>query len=174
MGEVNKNLWAPWRLEYVQSLAGAEEGCFLCRYARTPENDRVNLVIWRTDKCLTLFNRFPYANGHLLIAPVAHRPELHDLDEPMLDEFIRTIRDAQRLVREVTSSHGSNIGMNFGKCAGAGLPGHLHAHIVPRWDGDVNFMAVMTDTRIIPQSIESLRQTMASAVDCLGLPPVRE
>lgn len=174
MGETNKNLWAPWRLEYVKSLAGENDaGCFLCNYAQTPDSDRDNLVIWRTERCLTLFNRFPYANGHLLIAPQAHQAELHDLDEPTLHELIDLTRDAQRLLREATCCHGSNVGMNFGKCAGAGLPGHLHIHIVPRWDGDINFMTVLSDTRVIPQSIEALRERMADAVQRLGLPAVR-
>jgi len=173
MGETNKNLWAPWRLDYVRSLTGeGDEGCFLCRYAQTPENDRENWIIWRTPRCLTLFNRFPYSNGHLLVAPTAHSPQLHDLDDPTLDELIRLTRDAQRLVQEVTHCHGSNVGMNFGKCAGAGLPGHLHVHIVPRWEGDINFMSVLSDTRVIPQSVEALREQMTQAVGRLGLPPL--
>ncbi|MBI4582059.1 MAG: HIT domain-containing protein [Planctomycetes bacterium] len=175
MGEVNKNLWAPWRMEYVETLTGDDDrGCFLCRYAAAPEDDRANLVIWRTDRCLTLFNRFPYANGHLLIAPMAHQAELEELDDPTLDEMIRVVRDVQRLLRAATGCQGSNVGMNFGKCAGAGLPGHLHVHIVPRWDGDVNFMSVLADTRIIPQGIEALRAKMVEAARSLGLPPVRE
>lgn len=175
MAETNKNLWAPWRLEYVKSLGGSDDsGCFLCRDAATPQDDRANLVIWRTERCLTLFNRFPYANGHLLIAPVNHQAELSDLDDPTLDELIRMTRDAQRLLRAVTRCHGFNAGMNFGKCAGAGLPGHLHMHIVPRWDGDINFMAVLSDIRVIPQSIEAMREAMADAVGELGLPALRE
>lgn len=174
MGETNQNLWAPWRLEYVSSLAGENDaGCFLCNYARQPDRDHDNLVIWRTQRCLTLFNRFPYANGHLLIAPLAHQAELCDLEAPTLHELIELARDAQRLIREVTCCHGSNVGMNFGKCAGAGLPGHLHVHIVPRWDGDINFMAVLSDTRVIPQSIDALRERMAGAVERLRLPPIR-
>lgn len=174
MGETNQNLWAPWRLEYVSSLAGENDaGCFLCNYARQPDRDRDNLVIWRTQRCLTLFNRFPYANGHLLIAPLTHQADLCDLDAPTLHELIELTRDAQRLIREVTCCHGSNVGMNFGKCAGAGLPGHLHIHIVPRWDGDINFMAVLSDTRVIPQSIDALRERMAGAVERLSLPPIR-
>jgi ATP adenylyltransferase len=174
MGETNKNLWAPWRLEYIRSLAGEDNGgCFLCRYAQAPENDRDNLVIWRTDHCLTLFNRFPYANGHLLIAPVGHKAELTDLDDPTLDQLIRMTRDAQRLLRAVTNCHGFNVGMNFGKCAGAGLPGHLHVHIVPRWEGDINFMSVLSDTKVIPQSIEAMREAMSQEVGALGLPVLR-
>ncbi len=174
MGETNHNLWAPWRLEYVQSLAGQDDaGCFLCRYAQAPDMDRENQVIWRTSRCLTLFNRFPYANGHLLVAPLGHQAELSDLEEPALDELIRLTRDAQRLLRAVTHCHGFNVGMNFGKCAGAGLPGHLHMHIVPRWDGDINFMAVISDTRVIPQSIQAMREAMCREAGTLGLPALR-
>ncbi|NMC50249.1 MAG: HIT family hydrolase, partial [Desulfovibrio sp.] len=89
-------------------------------------------------------------------------------------ELICLTRDAQRLIREVTCCHGSNIGMNFGKCSGAGLPGHLHMHIVPRWEGDINFMTVLSDTRVIPQSIDALRERMAEAAVKLGLPPIRK
>lgn len=174
MGEFNNNLWAPWRLEYVKSLGGADDvGCFLCAYAGKPTDDAANLVIWRSERVLTLFNRFPYANGHLLVAPVNHSADLEDLDDATLDELIRVVRDAQRLLRVVTSCHGLNVGMNFGRCAGAGLPGHLHVHIVPRWEGDTNFMPVMSDTRVIPQSFETLRTKMMEETGPLGLPPIR-
>lgn len=174
MGEFNNNLWAPWRLEYVQSLCGKDDtDCFLCAYANRPENDAVNLVIWRGERVLTLFNRFPYANGHLLVAPIGHQADLEELDEPTLGELIHSVRDAKRLLQAVTCCHGLNIGMNFGRCAGAGLPGHLHVHLVPRWEGDTNFMPVLADTRIIPQSIEDLRARMIDAARSLGLPAVR-
>ncbi len=175
MGEFNNNLWAPWRLEYVSSLGGEDGGgCFLCHYAAKPADDAANLVIWRSERVLTLFNRFPYANGHLLIAPVSHSADLEELDGPTLDELIRVVRDAQRLLRAATKCHGLNVGMNFGRCAGAGLPGHLHIHIVPRWEGDTNFMPVLSDTRVIPQSIDALRHKMSEEVASLGLPPIRE
>jgi ATP adenylyltransferase len=174
MGEFSDNLWAPWRLEYVKSLTNPDEtDCFLCAYAATPRDDAPNLVIWRSEHVLTLFNRFPYANGHLLIAPLDHCADLADLKSPVLHEMIDVVRDAQRLIRAVTNCHGLNIGMNFGRCAGAGLPGHLHVHIVPRWEGDINFMPVLSDTRVIPQSIEALREKMIEAVGPLGLPTVR-
>ncbi|HSW46570.1 MAG TPA: HIT domain-containing protein [Phycisphaerae bacterium] len=173
MAEQNQNLWAPWRLEYIQALAGTDDGCFLCRYAAQPEQDGRNRVIWRGATCLTIFNQFPYNNGHLLIAPLAHLADLEQLDDPTLDELIRTVRDAKRLLQETLAAHGFNVGMNFGRCAGAGLPGHLHAHIVPRWDGDTNFMAVVGNTRVISQSIEALREQMRQVAASRGLPPVR-
>lgn len=174
MGEVNQNLWAPWRMDYIRSIGTqSEDGCFLCRYAADPSADVENLVIWRTDRSLMLFNRFPYSSGHLLIAPLAHLDQLDDLDDAALTELIRLVRDAQRLVRHVLSCHGSNIGMNFGRCAGAGVVGHLHVHLVPRWEGDINFMPVLCDNRVIPESIEAIRERMREAVGPLGLPPIR-
>ena len=174
MAERNDNLWAPWRLEYIRALSDKDDdGCFLCRYAGQPEQDASHQVIWRGPTCLTVFNQFPYNNGHLLIAPLAHKADLDELDDATLDELIRTVRDAKRLLKETTSAHGFNVGMNFGRCAGAGLPGHLHVHIVPRWDGDTNFMAVVGSTRVISQSIEALLAQMREAATALGLPSVR-
>lgn len=175
MAEQNHNLWAPWRMEYIHSLHDAAEppGCFLCRYAADAGADGRNCVIWRGRDCFTLFNRFPYSNGHLLIAPYAHVGVLEGLDEPVLTELMVQARDAQRLLQATTCAQGFNVGMNFGRCAGAGLPDHLHIHIVPRWDGDTNFMAVVGDTRVIPQSIDAQLRLMREAVERLGLPAVR-
>jgi ATP adenylyltransferase len=175
MAETNRNLWAPWRMEYIRSLVeqDGEEGCFLCRYAQSPDKDGEHQVVWRTDACLTVFNRFPYSNGHLLVAPFEHLAELEDLEDPVFCELFRQVRDAKRLLAKATCAHGFNVGMNFGRCAGAGLPGHLHVHVVPRWDGDTNFMPVVGDVRVISQSTEALREEMRAAARELGLPDVR-
>lgn len=174
MGETNNSLWAPWRMAYIRGLpaTGKPSGCFLCEYVAHPEQDAANHIIWRTETTLTLFNRFPYSNGHLLIAPRLHAASLAELPEPVLLDLMRHARDAQILLKHVTSAHGFNLGMNFGRCAGAGLPDHLHLHIVPRWEGDTNFMPVCADTRVIPESIESLYEQMKRAAVELGLPPV--
>ena len=162
-------------MEYIRSLGGnrPEEGCFLCRYAASPENDRQNHVIWRGRCCLTTFNSFPYNSGHLLVAPLAHVADLDLLEDLGLDELIRQVRDAKRLLTAVLGPQGFNVGMNFGKCAGAGLPGHLRVHIAPRWEGDTNFMPVLGDTRVIPESIAAIRDRMREAAVGLGLPAVR-
>jgi|GEM_PF-215603 ATP adenylyltransferase len=175
MAEQNRNLWAPWRMEYIHSLheEGEPKGCFLCRYAETPGEDSRHHVIWRGEHCFTLFNAFPYSNGHLLIAPYAHQGRLDGLDDATLTELMRQLRDAQKLLTETTSAQGFNAGMNFGRCAGAGLPDHLHIHIVPRWDGDTNFMPVLGNVKVIPQSIDALMGLMREAAPRLGLPPVR-
>lgn len=175
MAEINRNLWAPWRLEYIHSIHDQEEpkGCFLCRYAARPEQDSPNLVIWRGERCLTLFNRFPYSNGHLLVAPHAHIGALDGLDDATLMELMAQVRDAQRLLARTCNAQGFNVGMNLGRCAGAGVPDHLHMHIVPRWEGDTNFMAVLGDTKVIPQSMEAQVKLMREAVTVLGLPAIR-
>ncbi|MEJ2703709.1 MAG: HIT domain-containing protein [Sedimentisphaerales bacterium] len=157
-----ENLWAPWRIAYIRGLdeSGApvqeKDGCFICRNLRTPDQDDKNLVLWRTDKSLVVLNRFPYNNGHLLIAPARHIPDLTEVDDEEALELIKLIREAQKALSLAIKPHGFNVGMNFGRCAGAGLPGHLHIHVVPRWSGDTNFMAVCGGTDVISQSLTEL------------------
>jgi ATP adenylyltransferase len=177
MAEQNHNLWAPWRMEYIHTLEEkgtiARPECFLCAYAAAPAGDGANRVIWRTDSTLTVFNKFPYSNGHLLVAPTAHLGDLSDLSDEGLAELFRTVRDAKRLLARTAKAQGFNVGMNFGRCAGAGLPDHLHVHIVPRWEGDTNFMPVLGDTRVIPQSMDAQIALMRQAAGELGLPEIR-
>ena len=174
MAEVNTNLWAPWRMEYIRLLEDGvnDDDCFLCSYSQNPDRDGENHVIWRNDRCMTLFNRFPYSNGHLLIAPHVHAAELHELDDATLCALMRQVADAQQLLGETSNPQGFNVGMNFGRCAGAGLPGHVHAHVVPRWEGDTNFMPILGNVRVIPESIDALYAKMREAAPRLGLPPV--
>jgi ATP adenylyltransferase len=150
-----ENLWAPWRTKYIQGLS-KPEGCFICDYLKTPDSDGDNLVLWRTEKSVVVLNRFPYNNGHLLIAPVRHIAGLEQADETELLEITKLIRETQKALSLAVQPHGFNIGMNFGRCAGAGLPEHMHVHVVPRWDGDTNFMSVCGDTKVISQSLKEL------------------
>jgi ATP adenylyltransferase len=164
-------LWAPWRIRYVQGLdkepctrsgtgepSAAEKtaGCFICHNIEHPQDDDENLVLWRTDKSIVILNTFPYNNGHLLIAPVRHIPGLEDTSDEEMLEMIKLIRESQKALSQAIKPHGFNVGMNFGRCAGAGLPGHLHIHVVPRWDGDTNFMAICSNTDVISQSLTEL------------------
>jgi ATP adenylyltransferase len=174
MAETNKNLWAPWRMAYIRSLSDKDQGgCFLCRYAASPDEDPTNHVIWRGASCLTTFNTFPYSSGHLLVTPQAHLADIDDLDDGTLHELMTQVKNAKRLLKEATKAQGFNIGMNFGRCAGAGLPGHLHVHVVPRWEGDSNFMSVVGDVRVVSQSIEALHEEMRRIAPGLGLPEIR-
>lgn len=166
-----KNLWAPWRIGYIQGLDNKNE-CFICKNVKTPQEDDENFVLWRTKNCITVLNRFPYNNGHLLIAPVRHVPDFDHADDEELLEMMKLIRDAQKVLALAIKPHGFNIGMNFGRCAGAGLPDHLHIHIVPRWNGDTNFVRTCSDTYLISQSLAELLAVLKQTGAQNGLPSV--
>ena len=171
----NHNIWAPWRAEYLKSLDDVSDGspgCFLCNYWAQPEQDKKNLVLWRTKQCIVLLNRFPYTGGHLLIAPAAHVANLCELEEDILLEIMILARDAQNVLEHVIKPHGFNIGMNINRCAGAGLPDHIHMHLVPRWDGDTNFMAVTGHIRVISQALDDLYKKLYESSKILNLPTV--
>jgi ATP adenylyltransferase len=158
MAEFNKNLWAPWRMQYIYSLEEeqGDEGCFLCRYWNDPDADARNYVVMRTASAMAVMNRYPYTTGHLLITHAQHKADLTDLTDEELGEMTRLIRDSVTILRKALRAEGFNVGYNLGQCAGAGLPGHVHAHIVPRWSGDTNFMAVIGDTRVLPEALDKL------------------
>ena len=155
----NKNLWAPWRIKYIQGLDKGGE-CFICEVGKTPAEDDKNFVLWRSDKSIVILNRFPYNNGHLLISPLRHIPDLEKTSDDEMLELMILVRECQKALTLAIAPHGFNIGMNFGRCAGAGLPGHLHIHLVPRWDGDTNFMAVCSDTDVVSQSMTELLELL--------------
>jgi ATP adenylyltransferase len=150
-----KNLWAPWRMEYIRGLSTTGT-CFLCDDIAAPDRDAENFVLWRTEHGVVVFNRFPYNNGHMLIAPRRHIATLAEANDIELLELLKLTRDVQAVLQEAIAPHGFNIGINFGRCAGAGLPDHLHIHLVPRWDGDTNYMAVCAQTDVISQSLHDL------------------
>lgn len=167
--ERKTNLWAPWRMEYINSLGQPEQGCFLCRDRDEPQNDRENLVLWRGKKALAVLNRFPYTGGHCLVAPYDHVGELGDLDSETMLEIMEILRDLQAALASGLCAEGFNIGINLGRCAGAGLPGHLHAHIVPRWAGDTNFMPVFGEVRTIPEFLATTYDRVVASASQLGL-----
>jgi len=171
MNEFHASLWAPWRHEYVTAAsAPGEDACFLCDYLLKPESDAENGVIWRADDTIVLLNRYPYTNGHLLIAPFAHKADLDDLTRDEMRRLWHHTGQAKRLLAGALAPHGFNIGINLGRCAGAGLPGHVHLHVVPRWNGDTNFMSAVGDVRVIPQSLDQLHAAFTAQAAGLGLP----
>ena len=167
-----KNLWAPWRIKYIQGLP-KQSDCFLCDYLSAPEKDRNNLVLWRTEHAIVVFNKFPYNNGHLLVAPTRHIATLDDASDEELLCLMRLVRDCQKALSLAIGPHGFNVGMNFGRCAGAGLPDHLHIHIVPRWNGDTNYMHVCSDTDVISQSLYELYDQLVEISQKENLPRVQ-
>jgi ATP adenylyltransferase len=152
-----EQLWAPWRLAYVAvpRAADADESCFICQ-GLAEQDDRRNLVACRTPHSVVVLNRYPYNNGHLLVAPRAHKGRLDELDAAEVLDTQETLRRMVRLLDRLMHPDGYNIGLNLGRAAGAGLPGHLHWHVVPRWNGDTNFMPVLADVKVIAQALDSL------------------
>src|SRR2546430_660593 len=150
-------LWAPWRLSYVATAKppSAAEGCFICQ-GLGEQDDRRSLIALRTPRSVVVLNRFPYNNGHLLVAPLAHKGRLEELDSEDLLEIMEALRHMVRILDRLMCPDGYNIGLNLGRAAGAGLPGHLHWHIVPRWHGDTNFMPILADVKVIVQSLDTL------------------
>jgi len=154
-----ERLWAPWRLDYV-SDPDKEASCFLCEAGRARGDDRARLVLWRGASCFCILNRWPYNNGHLMVAPYEHKADLAELSEEELLDQMRMLRRCQRALKDKMNPAGFNIGLNLGKPAGAGVAGHIHWHIVPRWEGDTNFMPVLSDTKVLPQSLESVWEVL--------------
>ncbi len=146
-----ERLWAPWRLEYVSTAADGDEpgGCVFCT-ALDPE--RLSpLLLYQGDRVFVILNKFPYNNGHLMVVPTRHVGRLADATNAELQEMIGLTRTAEMALTEAYRVHGINVGMNLGRSAGAGVAGHLHVHLVPRWDGDTNFMGVVGQTRVVPE-----------------------
>ncbi|MFH5803098.1 HIT family protein [Alienimonas sp. DA493] len=162
-------LWAPWRLDYIKDPNrakaprvpdGGGTGCFLCDAAANPSEDAERLVVARRGPAVAVLNRFPYNNGHLLVAPLEHRGDLTELSPEQSAACQSLLADAVVAMRETLNAQGFNVGLNLGAVAGAGLPGHLHWHLVPRWPGDGNFMTVTANASVIPQSLGTLHELL--------------
>ena len=170
-----EQLWAPWRLAYVQGdkaeheplrqlsfQPGADPACFLCRSV-ADTHDREHGVVRRGNHSIVVLNRYPYNNGHLLVAPCRHVGRLDELTPDEAIELTRMISQMVGLLEKILHPQGFNIGLNLGRSVGAGLPGHLHWHIVPRWSGDTNFMPILAAVNVIPQSLSALWDALVSA-----------
>jgi ATP adenylyltransferase len=153
-------LWAPWRIDYI-----VNEKPSACIFCVTPDQagDRERLILYRSGFSLVMLNRYPYNNGHLMIAPFRHTADLNELaDEEMLDLFT-TLRLCRNVLEKSASPEGFNIGINLGKASGAGVDEHIHIHIVPRWNGDTNFMSVVGDLRVMPENLVSTYEKLFPA-----------
>jgi ATP adenylyltransferase len=172
----DRPLWAPWRIEYI---TGPKDGeCIFCAAASSTKappsgaadhpdipTDPAHQPIDRTEHCLTILNAYPYAPGHVMVAPVRHVATLEDLNEDEMLDTMRLARRAILAIRKGMTPDGFNVGWNEGKVAGAGIADHLHLHVVPRWNGDTNFMPVLADTYVIPQALEATRNVLVEALD---------
>lgn len=165
---MSHSLYAPWRLDYIKTVSDGPKECFLCSAAKDPANDAANLVLARAPHCLLMLNKYPYVNGHLLVAPYRHAPTPVECTAEERAQMMELLNLGQQALSLAMNPQGFNIGFNIGKCAGAGVPGHIHAHIVPRWNGDINFITILGNVRIIPQAIEQAYAQLKEAVASLN------
>ncbi len=155
-------IWAPWRISYIKKHK-KEKGCLFCRVLRSSEDKR-NLIIFRSEYSLCMLNLYPYNNGHIMIAPKRHTSSLENLNEKETTDLMNSVKKATRLLKKTLKPQGFNYGINSGRVSGAGIVAHLHVHIVPRWQGDTNFMPVVFNTKVISQSLSALYQALIKAL----------
>jgi ATP adenylyltransferase len=155
-----EQLWAPWRLEYVQN-ADKQDGCVFC-VAAASDDDEGQLVVHRGERAFVLLNKFPYSSGHLLVAPYRHGLNFGDLDDAEILEIHRLGAQGLEALAATYGPEGYNLGWNIGRIAGAGIPDHGHLHVVPRWGGDTNFMPVLADVKVIPEHLTATRARLAA------------
>jgi ATP adenylyltransferase len=160
-----QRIWAPWRLSYVKDASKDKESeCIFCA-ALDAGDDEAMLIVHRGERCFVILNKFPYTNGHLMVAPYEHTAALQELDADTTGELMALAQRGMNALEESYSPHGYNVGFNQGRVAGAGVEHHIHLHVVPRWGGDTNFMPVLGDTRVMNQTLEDSFQTVRRAFD---------
>ncbi|MGB9642156.1 MAG: HIT family protein [Candidatus Ratteibacteria bacterium] len=148
-------LWAPWRISFIKKIKSKK--CFLCEISNKKESE---FLLWKGMHTMVVMNIYPYNNGHLMIAPIKHKKDFDRIHEKEVCEMFNILKTTIHILNKTLKPHGFNIGINLGRCAGAGLPGHLHIHIVPRWNGDTNFMPALASTKVISQSLEELSRIL--------------
>jgi ATP adenylyltransferase len=154
-----ERLWAPWRLQYIKGEKSDE--CIFC--SKPALDDESALIVRRGDRCFVMLNAFPYTSGHVMVAPYDHEADLAALDEEIALELMRLAQESIRAIRAAYRPEGFNVGANLGTVAGAGVADHLHFHVVPRWEGDTNFMSVVGEVRVLPESLEDTQRTLKDA-----------
>lgn len=162
-----RHLWSPWRLEYLQG--SKTQGCVFCNAVHST-HDRENLILLRGEHAFLILNRFPYNNGHFMAVPYSHVPSLELLDPPTLTEIMLLVNRGIRALRDSMSPEGFNVGANLGQVAGAGIQEHVHVHVVPRWLGDTNFMPVVGNLRVVPETWLQTYDRLLAALCRQGLP----
>jgi|SRR5579871_1822703 len=161
---MSEQLWAPWRLKYIEA-ADKAEGCIFCDFpAQGEAEDAKSLIVYRSPHAYIILNAFPYSNGHLMVVPFRHTDTLEAYTDAEMLDVMRLTRLSLRLLKTAFNPNGYNLGVNMGRVAGAGIADHLHWHIVPRWNGDTNFMTVMADVRVIPESLPAVYERFRAAL----------
>lgn len=161
-----ERIWAAWRNAYVSGVAQVEPvpgGCPFCLLFKADVTDRERLIVRRGDTCVVMLNLYPYGSGHLLVMPIRHIADLHDLNDDERAEFFNLVVDASQVLQKAYGPDGMNVGANLGRAAGAGVPGHLHMHLLPRWAGDSNFMTAIAETRVLPEDLATTYDKITEA-----------
>lgn len=158
-----KTMWAPWRMEYI--LSEKDEGCIFCRAL----SDQDNLTLYKGKVTVVVMNKYPYINGHLLVAPTRHLSLLEQLSKNEMGDLLETVEKSVGILKKVMNPDGFNVGLNLGKVAGAGVEEHLHFHIVPRWFGDTNALTVFADVRVIPEHLQATCNNLKPYFDKIEL-----
>ena len=153
-----KRLWAPWRMEYILD-DNKLDSCLFCDVSKKEKNrvnktrDKKNLILHRSKKCFVMLNKYPYNSGHLMVIPYFHTSSFEGLDDDVLFDLIKNVERSTGLLKQVLNPDGFNMGLNFGKVAGAGMESHMHIHVVPRWTGDTDSMPIIAETRVMPEHL---------------------
>lgn len=154
-----EKLWAPWRMEYILDSKESGEECIFCDLP-SQQNDEKNYIVFRSNLSFVMLNKFPYNNGHIMVIPYKHESDYTSLDQDILADMQQMIQKSLIALKNCMEPHGYNVGLNLGRTAGAGIDAHLHYHIVPRWSGDTNFMPVISNTKVISESLEKSWQKL--------------
>ena len=157
------HLWSPWRMEYIENDK-EENGCVFCN-AQAKEDSAENLIAFRGEHSYVILNRFPYTSGHLMVIPFEHKSNLEELDSATRAEMMELTSRCTTILKDIYRPQGFNVGVNIGEAAGAGVLGHVHIHIVPRWMGDTNFMSSIGETRVLPESLEDTYTRVRTAFE---------
>lgn len=156
-------LWTPWRMEYIKMDKDKEKGCIFCQKTKE-KDDKKSLILYRGSYSFVMLNLYPYTNGHLMVAPYKHSKDWENLGQETVGEMILLSQKLVTLLKKIMKPDGFNLGINIGRVAGAGVVGHVHLHVVPRWNGDSNFMSVVSETRMMPQTLEETYKILKSAL----------
>ena len=156
------HLWAPWRMEYILESQDPNPVCIFCSKP-AEKNDAKNLIAYRSQYCFVMLNKFPYNNGHLMIIPFKHEADLTRVSDEVMIDLHHTLGLAIKVLQQVMSPHGLNIGINLGRTAGAGIEDHLHYHLVPRWNGDTNFMPILAGTKVLSEALNTTWEKLSRA-----------
>ncbi len=158
-----KRLWAPWRMEYILDEHKLNS-CLFCDVSKAKKtNDKKNLILYRSDHCFVMLNKYPYNSGHIMVVPYLHTPSFDNLSDEMLFDLIKTVSFSVNKLKEVFRPDGFNLGLNFGKVAGAGMGSHMHKHIIPRWTGDTDTMPLISETRVMPEHLMETYKKLSKA-----------